>query len=274
MLVNGKSSGQISIEDRGLLYGDGLFETILCKDGEPVLFAEHILRLQSGCEALGFSKPDSQLLLAELKQVALQESCVVKIIVTRGVRARGYQYNANEENFTRVIYRSDLPNIPLSHYTNGIRLYLCQYRLPENRKLAGIKHLNRLDQIVARSEWTQGFEEGITRSARDNIIEGTMSNIFIASNGKWLTPNLDLCGVKGVMREFILQNADKLSIQCEETNITLAQVKSADAIFVCNSVVGIWPVIEFESQHYAISEPTTRIMQYLHSNVSTLYKNN
>lgn len=272
MLVNGKSSGQISIEDRGLLYGDGLFETILCEDGEPMLFAGHMQRLQSGCKTLGISKPDSQLLLAELQQVALQESCVVKIIITRGVSARGYQYDANEESCTRIIYRSDLPSIPLSHYANGIRLYLCQHRLPENGKLAGIKHLNRLDQIVARSEWTQGFEEGITLSATDNIIEGTMSNIFIALNGKWLTPRLDLCGVKGVMREFILHNADKLSIQCEEANITLAQVKSADAIFVCNSVIGIWPVVDFESQHYAIGEPTTRMMQYLHSNVSSLYK--
>lgn len=274
MLVNGKSSSQISIEDRGLLYGDGLFETILCEDGEPVLFAEHMRRLQSGCKTLGFSGPDTQLLLAELKQVALQENCVVKIIITRGVRARGYHYDANEENYTRIIYRSDLPNIPLSYYANGVRLYLCQHRLPENGKLAGIKHLNRLDQIVARSEWAQGFAEGITLSARDNIIEGTMSNIFVESNGKWLTPKLDLCGVKGVMREFILQNAEKLSIQCEETNITLAQVKSADAIFMCNSVIGIWPVVDFESKRYAIGEPTTRMMGYLHTNVSSLYKKN
>lgn len=272
MLVNGKASQQISIEDRGLLYGDGLFETILCEQGKPVLFAEHMQRLQSGCLKLGISNPDANLILAELTEVARQMDCIIKVIVTRGVRSRGYQYDSDDKSITRIIYRSDLPNIPTSHYTEGIRLFLCAHRLSDSGVLAGLKHLNRLDQVVARSEWQQEFDEGVTLDSDENVIEGTMSNIFLESGGKWLTPALGRCGVEGVMRDFILQHADRLSIDCEERDITVAQLQNADAIFVCNSVIGVWPVTSFNSKRYAISESTIAVMQYLHDNASSLYK--
>lgn len=272
MLVNGKSSSQISIEDRGLLYGDGLFETILCEQGRPVLFAEHMQRLQSGCLKLGIVKPDANLILAELTEVAQHTNCIVKVILTRGVRSRGYQYDSSDKTFTRIIYRSDMPNIPVNHYLEGVRLFLCEHRLSNSGVLAGLKHLNRLDQVVARSEWQQEFDEGITLDSNDNVIEGTMSNVFLEANGKWLTPALDRCGVKGVMRDYILQHADQLAIDCAERDITLAQFQNADAIFVCNSVIGVWPVTSFDSRNYAISESTMRLMQNLHNNVSSLYK--
>ncbi len=271
MLVNGKKVSHISVEDRGLLYGDGLFETILCQRGRPVLFDEHMRRLQMGCKKLDICMLEKDLVLAELSECAQQSDCIIKIIITRGVRARGYQYDPNDQTSTRVVYRNELTDIPLHNYTSGIRLQLCRHRLPSNSALAGLKHLNRLDQVIARSEWTQGFAEGITLDQEGHVIEGTMSNVFFEAEGKWITPQLDRAGVEGVMRNFILQNADKFSMQCEQSAVTLQQLLAADAIFVCNSVIGVWPVIEFQSSKFSVSESTRRLMQYLHANVSSLY---
>ena len=272
MLVNGKSVSHISVEDRGLLYGDGLFETILCEQGQPVLFDEHIRRLQKGCKKLHICIPDKDLIHSELLECAQQSNCVIKIIITRGVRPRGYQYDPNDQTSTRVVYRNELTDIPLQYYSSGIRLHLCRHRLPDNVELAGLKHLNRLDQVIASSEWTQEFEEGITLDQRDYVIEGTMSNVFFESEGKWITPKLDSAGVEGIMRNFILQNASEFSMQCEQSTVTLQQLDNADAIFVCNSVIGVWPVKEFHSKKYSVSDSTRRLMQYLHFNVSSLYK--
>lgn len=272
MLVNGSAAEHVSVEDRGLLYGDGLFETILCERGQPVLFAEHMQRLQSGCEKLNICKPSIENIQSELAQVAQQSDCIVKVIITRGVRARGYQYDPSDASSTRIVYRSELPNIPSHNYTSGIKLCLCKTKLPDNAKLAGVKHLNRLDQVIARSEWGRKFEEGIMLDSRENVVEGTMSNIFVEKGSKWLTPILDFNGVEGVMREFILKNANKLDMECVQSHIDLQQMQQSKAMFVCNSVIGVWPVASFNSNQYTISAPTRRLMQFLHNNISSLYK--
>ncbi len=271
MLVNGKPCDHVSIEDRGLLYGDGLFETILCESGEPVLFEQHMQRLRLGCEKLNIELQDSRLIRSEINSVAKNQDCIIKVIVTRGVRARGYQYDPDDNNFTRIVYQCDLPKISPNHYQQGINLFLCQHRLPENKRIAGIKHLNRLDQVIARSEWREEYQEGLTLSNHDNVIEGTMSNIFIEVDGRWITPRLDRCGVRGVLRDFIIEHAESFSTTCEETDIALSQLEQSDAMFVCNSVIGVWPIAQFQKKEFALSEQTIRLMQYLHSNVSSLY---
>ena len=271
MLVNGERCAHISTEDRGLLYGDGVFETILCEKGKPVLFAEHMQRLQLGCKKLNLPLPNIEIILAETQQVAKQDDGIVKIILTRGVRARGYQYDPQDQEATRIIYRSEMADIPHSNYQNGVRLRLCKHRLPENECLAEIKHLNRLDQVIARSEWSQDYQEGVMLSGGDYVIEGTMTNIFVKLQDVWQTPKLNRCGVRGVMRDFILLHTEEMAVDCVEVDIPLHQLNQADAMFVCNSVIGIWPVINFESTDFAIDKSVTRMMKYLHENVSSLY---
>ena len=272
MLVNGKSSKTISIEDRGLLYGDGLFETILCEKGEPVFFAEHMQRLKLGCRKLNFSDQDTELIQSEVQAVANNDNCVIKVILTRGKGARGYYYDSKDENSTRIICRSDLPTVSVKNWSEGIRLYLCKYRLAENKNLAGIKHLNRLDQVLARREWREEFAEGVMLNTAGQVVEGTMSNVFLLVRDQLFTPKLNLCGVQGVMRDFICQYAEALSIPCQQTEISLAELKAADAIFVCNSVIGIWPVIYFARRDYSVDSTVRDLMQHLHQNVCTLYK--
>jgi len=271
MLVNGQPADMISVQDRGLLYGDGVFETILCEGGRPVLLAGHTQRLENGCKQLNLPVQDLPTILSDIRQVAEDDDCIVKVIVTRGVRPRGYGYDKQDNSCTRIVYRDDLSDISGEYYQTGIDLTQCQHLLSSNASLAGIKHLNRLDQVLARSEWNKEFQEGVMCTANGNVIEGTMSNIFIESKQQWITPKLDDAGVAGVMRQWIMRNAYHANMECIEDDLKLADLQNAEAIFVCNSVIGVWPVKSFEEKNYPISSAVKRLMNYIHSNLSKFY---
>ena len=271
MLVNGRHSNTISVDDRGLLYGDGVFETILCERGKPVLFDGHIKRLQQGCHCLGLTQPKKQLILDEVIASADNSDCVVKVVLTRGVRKRGYYYDKSDATSTRIIQRSELPKFPKAFYREGIKLYLCQYRLPNNNQLAGIKHLNRLDQVIARAEWESDYQEGVMLNQSEQVIEGTMSNIFVHKDNTWLTPYTNQAGVKGVLRDFVLESAKDLNIIVKEADLTIKDLQQADSMFICNSVIGIWPVKVFQGNNYKTNDEMIFLMQFLHKNVSALY---
>lgn len=271
MLVNGQSTEFISIQDRGLLYGDGVFETILCQAGRPVLLAGHTQRLENGCKRLNLASPGLPVILSDIRQVAGDDDCIVKVILTRGTGARGYKYDPQADNCTRIAYRDDIANIPVDYYSQGIKLTQCETKLADNAPLAGIKHLNRLEQVLARNEWDNEYQEGVVLDINDNVIEGTMSNIFIETKQKWLTPKLDRCGVAGVLRQWILRNSFHADIECIEDDLTIADLQNAEAIFVCNSIIGIWPVASFAGKNYAISPAMRKIMRHLNENISKFY---
>ena len=161
MLINGQPDDMISIHDRGLSYGDGIFETILCEGGKPILLAGHIQRLINGCNRLNLSVQDQAKVLSEIREVAKQDDCIIKIVITRGIRPRGYAYDKDDNTSTRIISRSPVLSIPSEYYAQGVSVTHCRYTLPSNHNLAGIKHLNRLDQILARSEVPPEFQEGV-----------------------------------------------------------------------------------------------------------------
>jgi len=272
MLINGVPLDHISVRDRGLLYGDGVFETIMCDKGEPLLFKQHMQRFSLGCQRLNLVTQNIDEIHQEIRTLADGENCVIKLMLTRGVRDRGYAYNSCDLTYTRIVDKSAIPEINHDYYSSGIRLISCQHRLPSNKKLAGIKHLNRLDQVIGRSECPSGYQEGVMLDQHDNVIEGTMSNIFMLQDKSWYTPDLDQCGVKGVMREFLLSHTNELSFSCERKEITLDELQAADAVFVCNSVIGIWPVAELNDQTYPIHSEIIRLQKYLQDNISMLYQ--
>ena len=271
MLINGQPGDTVSIHDRGLLYGDGVFETILCQAGEPVLLAGHMERLQNGCQRLRLGAQDASTLRAEIERVAQQDDCVVKVIISRGVRARGYRFDQQDASCTRIVSRSDAPAVVCENYTQGIHLTQCRYRLARNRYLAGIKHLNRLDQIVARSEWSNEFQEGVMCDDLGNVIEGTMTNVFIEADNQWLTPRLDEAGVKGVLRQWIMNNAHLVDRACVEKDLPLAELAGSQAIFVCNSVIGIWPVVRFADKTYPVTPAIRQMMAEINARLTALY---
>ena len=242
ILVNGEITSKLSIQDRGLHYGDGVFETIAVKDGKPEYLYDHLQRLQLGCRRLRITAPPLDLLKAEI--ATLCESSVhtiLKIIVTRGQGARGYRPNGAIQP-TRIVTRYAWPTYSADFQTEGIATTICSTRLSRNAKLAGIKHLNRLEQVLARGEWCEEYQEGLMLDTDGYVLEGTMSNFFTVQGDTLVTPDLSQAGVDGIMRAKIVKCAAHLSIPTSVSKMNLRDLENADGAFFCNSIIGIWPV--------------------------------
>lgn len=240
MLVNGARQSSISLNNRGLAYGDGVFETIRLHNHQPVFLDLHLLRLQKGLKALGIPNCLPQI-NTDLSSLAddLPEKGVLKILLTRGAGGRGYRCAA-ETNPDRIMTLHALPSTLLD-VSKGINVFVCNTRLADCSALSGLKHLNRLEQVLASMEWPdESFDEGLMLNTRGQAIEGTRSNLFVVIEGKLMTPSLERNGVDGVMRQVILKAFPETSVQ----TITMEQLKEADEVFFCNSVAGIWPVAQ------------------------------
>lgn len=252
-LINGETIDALTVNDRGLQYGDGLFETIAVKDGQCEHWYEHMARLAAGCERLKIPVPDGQLLLAEAQQLyADKQRAVLKIIITRGSGGRGYRI-PELVSASRIISIHDWPEFPSINRRLGVQLHLCETKLSHQPALAGIKHLNRLEQVLARSEWTDpDISEGLMNDINGNIIEGTMSNYFAVINAELVTPEIVDCGVAGIMRAHIMRQAVLHEITVHERNMKIEELLSADELFICNSIIGIWPVRQLLDTHYKV----------------------
>ncbi len=263
MLINGKHKNTLASTDRGLHYGDGLFETIEVIQGLPVFFAQHLTRLKKGCQVLKIPYPAEALLLDEITQVSkgIQHG-VVKLMLTRGSGGRGYRPPETIQ-VTRLVALYPFPDYLESYKTQGIKARFCELRLGLNSVLAGLKHNNRLEQVLARSEWQDEFQEGLMLNLNEHVIEGTMSNLFVVKEQKIYTPEITLSGVKGVMREIIITIARKNQIPVQEVSLTADFVLDADELFVSNSVIGIWPIKSLAKKYYSVGLCTQKIMNIL-----------
>lgn len=229
--------------DRALIYGDGLFETIAIFDGVPPLWVYHKNRLSVSLKRLGIPADLAAIEQTVLSAAAKAGSGVLRLFVTRSGHQRGYDPRT-AHSCAMSVELFPLPFYPDAIVKSGISLHLCKHALPRNPALAGIKHTNRLDQVLASAEWNRQWErEGLLLDDTGAVIEGTISNIFIVRSGVLITPALDSCGVSGVMRAWILDVvAPGMSLPVEIRRLTLADVLSADECFVCNSVFGVWSV--------------------------------
>ena len=256
MLVNGAPADSISAADRGLAYGDGVFRTLRAQSGEPMHWARHYAKLSGDCTVLGISCPPEALLLTETRAVALtQPQAVVKIIVTRGSGARGY---APPKPGVPMRVVMSVPSAQLPVAQAGITAHLCRLRLSQQPALAGIKHLNRLENILSRMEWDDpAIAEGLLLDQDGFAIGGTMSNLFIVEHGRLATPLLSRCGVAGVTRMRVIDIAAKSRIACRIEHLPLQRVLDADEVFFVNSVIGLWPVARLA--HYTWRAGTTAI---------------
>jgi len=265
-LVNGQQADQISISDRGLNYGDGCFETIAVKSGAPLLWQRHMNRLFESCEALVISPGfNAATLEVEAKQlIPSGDNAVLKIVVTRGTGGQGYRPDTASPS-TRVVSVHPWRARPAEYRTDGIRLRVCETRLGRNPRLAGIKHLNRLEQVLARAEWQDEYEEGLMLDTDDQVIEGTMSNLFVQQGEQFVTPALEKSGVNGVMRAEIMERLVQMGIGCKQASVSVDMIYNADGLFVCNSLIGVWPVIAVEQKKYQITELTKQIQHAIES---------
>ena len=266
ILINGVAEDRINISDRGLQYGDGLFETIAYRNDVVEFLEPHLNRLVSGCDRLNIPFQQLEQLRSELKTVcqSLNDDAVIKIIITRGSGGRGY-FADKDSVATRIISTHPYPNYPDSS-KKGISIRFCQHKLSENTVLAGIKHLNRLDQVLARNEWDDSdILEGLMFDQDNNVVEGTMSNVFIVKSNQIITPSLTKSGVAGVMRAQIIQLATENKLSVQEAVVTQNDVITADEIFICNSVIGIWPITHIvdSNTNYPVGAITQQLQQSL-----------
>lgn len=252
ILVNGEPRAEISAMDRGLSYGDGVFETVAVLGGRPRQLERHLRRLTRGLGRLGIGGVDGSLLMREANRVSNgSDRAVLKIIVTRGSGGRGYR--APEVGTpTRIVSLHRWPEYPDRYHERGVDVCVCRTRLGLNASLAGIKHLNRLEQVLARGEWGDEYQEGLMLDAKDRVIEGTMSNLFVVDEDALVTPSLEQAGIAGIMRERILEQARALGIPCRIESFGLERLQGAQGLFLCNSIIGIWPVRRLEEEGFRL----------------------
>ncbi|ANG62668.1 aminodeoxychorismate lyase [Marinobacterium aestuarii] len=266
-LINGVAADSVAVTDRGLAYGDGLFETVQLRAGRPLLLDLHLERLRSGCERLAIKSPtlfdDLQSDLEHLARLcSMQDFGVLKILVTRGAGGRGYLPQVGMAP-TRIVIVSVMPDYPHSPAQAGVRVRWCDMTLALSPRLAGIKHLNRLEQVLARSEWDDpDIREGLLCDTEGFVVEGTMSNLLWVRGKVLHAPLLDRCGVAGVVRKRVLQLAAAAGIEVLEGRFGKSELEQADEIMLCNSLIDIWPVVTLDARHWSVG-PVTRALQSL-----------
>jgi 4-amino-4-deoxychorismate lyase len=251
-LINGREAGRIDPLDRGLHYGDGLFETLAIRAGAARFLDWHLERLAAGAHRLGIAPPEQSLLRAEIAAAAPPDLGVVKLIITRGVGERGYRPPVRTLP-TRIVMGLPYPAYPISAWTTGVRLRWCQTRLGSNPALAGIKHLNRLEQVLARAEWQDRLtDEGLMMDERDHAIGGTQTNLLARFGDRWVTPALGRCGVAGVMRRAFMHWSEERGEPVIERDLPAAELVTASALLLTNALIGAWPVRELAGRALGI----------------------
>lgn len=241
--VNGVFNGTVSPLDRGFAYGDGIFETCRYQAGAIPLWEFHRQRLTGACQTLMIPL-DYSLLEAHLTSVVQRvqnlggRDGVIKILVTRGPGGRGYALPEQVSPTICIIFFDAVPDSP-----QNIRIRLCRQRLSRNSGLAGLKHLNRLEQVMARAEWVNEYHEGLMLDDEGSVVEVTAGNVFLVRDKQLITPDLSDAGVAGIMRRIIVERlAPGLKLPVTIKKVSLAELLAADEVFVCNSIRGIMSV--------------------------------
>ncbi|NWG39955.1 MAG: aminodeoxychorismate lyase [Hydrogenophilaceae bacterium] len=244
-LVNGEPAASLNVMDRGLQYGDGIFRTLKADSGQLRWWKDQYQKLSEDCQALGIHCPEEDLLKSEAVRVASNDNVgVVKIVITRGTSARGYKIPELAQS-TRIV--TGFPGAP--SISNQVEVRWCKLKLAHQPRLAGIKHLNRLENVLARSEWNDpDICEGLLQDESGHVIGGTMSNLFMVEQGKLITPDLSGCGVAGVARQRILRAAMRHGRPVQIEHLDRERLLAAEQVLLCNSLIGVWRVGRLETR--------------------------
>lgn len=263
LLVNGLQPSDrahaLAFDDRGLQYGDGLFETALLTGGRIRFLEDHLERLAAGCSRLGIAGAERAVLLKDLGVLtAGRGEGILKIIVTRGAGGRGYR-PPDKPACTRIVALYP-PVDATTPAGTGIEVRWCEARLGRNAGLAGIKHLNRLEQVLAQGEWRDpGIAEGLMLDTEGEVVAATAGNVFVVREGMVCTSDLRYCGIRGVMRGRVLAAARSSGIPVEELPLWPGDIESATEVFVTNAVRGIRPVVGLDGLRWPVGDVTTRL---------------
>ena len=243
VLINGEEQSKITIFNRNVQFGDGLFETCVAQKNKILFWPNHLDRLNIGCERLNIKKVNESDWMNDLNKafaLSVHSNCIVKLIISRGESLRGYGYK-DDITPVRIVIISEIKK---TVDNNSYSLEYLDSGYHSNPQLAGIKHCNRLEQILARSNLSS--DEGIMLDENENVISVTQGNIYLVIGNTLLTPKLDKCGVVGTRRSLILELAKSLNIEVKEDLISADKLKQADEVFISNSVIGIQSVKSIE----------------------------
>ena len=246
-VINGEpvdhASAKVSIFDRGFQYGDGLFETIAFVRGAPLFWELHLRRMTVGCGILGIPVPSPETWERDVRAATLAaaERCVLKLVLTRGVGGRGYG-GPFPQLPTRIVYTAPWPEYPASYWRDGVDVVTCHTAQLGGASFTTVKSLNRLNQVLARAELPDGVAEGLLVDANGVLREGTFTNIMWMRDGRAQTPDLSMHGIAGVMRQAIVDRLREIGIPTDAVHVAPHDVSIADEAFLCNSLIGAWPV--------------------------------
>jgi len=282
-LINGVAADYLTINDRAIHYGDGVFETILCHNNHLFYWHQHYQRLLKSANKLQLACADEQTLLDDIaclltinKQVD-SATFVLKVILTRGSSERGYAFEKNTA-INRLVLISTIDSNYSSLLTGELstgELFVCKQQISINESLAGLKHLNRLENVLARNEWSttagaginmnnsNNIADGLMLNANQHVIEGTMSNLFAVKDNQLFTPDLSQSGVNGIMRDVIINLAENNNIRLSIVNIKLDELLAMDALFISNSLIGMKSINKLSSSQYHESTLINRIFKML-----------
>ena len=254
--IIGRDGGTVDVTDRGLAYGDGLFETMLVRKGQVQRLSLHFDRLSEGCNRLALPLPQASELLERIEGAAATvDNGNLKLILTRGVGPRGYAPPA-EATPTVILLPASASVSPAP----TLQVATLEMRLAENVKLAGIKHLNRLEQVLAQVELANlDADEGLMLSTSGAVIGGTSRNLFAVFGESVRTPLVDRAGIAGVMRRAVLERCAELGIQATECELGPEEVARADELFMTNALVGIQSVGQLDGRPLASEAVATRL---------------
>lgn len=267
-LINGRFDAALTPFDRGFAYGDGVFRTLVLMDGSPQCWNRHFRRLEADCNVLGIVCPSDETLRADIATLRRAQAipdmeAVIKIVVTRGDSARGYAVPPLAQP-TRVVIKTPLPHYPETSFTEGIALHLCRTRLGRQPRLAGVKHLCRLENVLARMEWVDTHMlDGLMLDEGGDVIECTSSNVFARIGSMLVTPDLSQCGVAGVTRDRIIAIAPRLGYTTEIRHLRLSELMDADEVIICNSLFGAMQVRSLSSVTWPLGVLATHLRALL-----------
>jgi 4-amino-4-deoxychorismate lyase len=251
-LINGEI-GVLAPDHRALAYGDGIFETIRIAQGQANFLEKHLNRMNLGIQMLklNFSEADMSALRAQLTEIIqpLDSTHVLKIMLLRQFPGRGYGYDSIGQSVDTVIQVS--PYKSPDWIIEGARVDLAETFISENASLKGIKHLNRLDSVIAKASVNASeIDEVLLTTQKGLVVEGSMANIFFCEDNSWFTPKITTAGIEGIIRNYLLESFDEI----KETNVDVKNLNKVESAFICNSLIGIVPIKTLSKRPLIISE--------------------
>ncbi len=250
----------IAIDDRALHYGDGVFETMRVQGGQVRFLQSHLQRMLLSCQRLGLAPPEQTQLLADIRRIiGDHDDAVLKLIVSCTAGGRGYRSAEDAGiNTMLILYPAVLQD------RQPISLRWCATRLGRNAQLAGMKHLNRLEQVLAQREaQAQPSDEGLMLDTEGELVSAMAGNVFLMREGVLCTPDLRFCGVRGVMREQVLNAAQSIGLRTEQAPLWPGDITNASEMFITNAVRGIRPVGGIDEQRWQRHPVALRLSEAL-----------